>query len=231
MQMQKRTKSLNTKVEDVNEGKGIVTIRITQFDKFDSDNDRLLKGSLTKTWKDGNQVHLVDHLKGTSTFVGLPIRKDPDTGIIESKLNLKKQIAIDLLEDYKFGQEYGRSLQHSHGFIGMDGKYEDNEKGGIDFSEVKQFEYSTVLFGAVSDTPLLDIKSNKDLLEAIGIIEQKLSICNYTDEYAKLLEVKLEELKQMILEPVDHSATITEPSNDTQLLKMLNELSLKIETR
>jgi len=91
----------------VNDAKGIVTIQITQFDKYDSDNDRLLKGALTKTWNDGNQVHLVDHKMGTGTFVGLPIKKDPVNGIIESQLNLKKQVAIDLLEDYKFSQEHG----------------------------------------------------------------------------------------------------------------------------
>lgn len=222
--MKKLTKSLKTSVQDVNDQKGIVTIQITQFDKFDKDNDRLLKGSLSKTWKEGSQVHLVDHKLGTSTFVGLPIKKDAETGIVESQLNMKKQIAIDLLEDYKFSQLHGRSLQHSHGFLPMEGKYEANEKGGYDFFEVKQFEYSTVLFGAVSDTPLLGVKSSEDISELINIIKAKLSICNYSDEYGKLLEKKLQELESMILEPESHSMKSSEPSFDTQLMQELNKL-------
>jgi Caudovirus prohead serine protease len=214
--MEKITKSLKTTVQDVNEAKGIVTIQITQFDKYDSDNDRLLKGALNKTWKEGSQVHLVDHKMGTATYVGLPVKRDSETGIIESQLNLKKQVAIDLLEDYKFSQEHGRSLQHSHGFMGISGKYVKNDKGGRDFSEIKQFEYSTVLFGAVSDTPLHGIKSNEDAMELAQLLELKLKTLNYTDEYAKLIEQKIAELKAIIKEPGNHSLTTTEPSGDTQ---------------
>jgi len=212
----KVTKSLNTKVADVNT-KGIVTIQITQFDKYDSDNDRLLKGALNKTWSEGSQVHLVDHKMGTSTFVGLPIKRDAETGIIESKLNLNKQVGIDLLADYEFSQENGRSLQHSHGFAAVKGKYKENEKGGFDFSEVKQFEYSTVLFGAVSDTPLHSIKSEKDLKETIELIKSQLAFGNYSEEYLKLLEDKLTEFKSMLIEPSNHSNEFKnrKPSADT----------------
>lgn len=203
--LQKKTKALKTKVEDVNERKGIVTIQITQFDKYDSDKDRLLSGSLTKTWNEGNQVHLVDHKMGTSTFVGLPIKKDPQTGIIESQLNLNKQVSRDLLEDYLFSQKYGRSMQHSHGFIALSDKATKNEKGGYDFAEVKQFEYSTVIYGAVSDTPLLGVKSDKDIATIIQELESQLKFCNYSDQYGKAIEKKINELKSMIKEPINHS--------------------------
>ena len=199
---QKKTKNLNTKVQDVNEAKGIVTIQITQFDKYDSDNDRLLKGSLNKTWAESQQVHLVDHKIGTSTFVGLPVRKDAQTGIIESKINLNKQVGIDLFEDYKFSQEHGRSLQHSHGFRAIKDKFSKNEKGGYDFEEVQQFEYSTVIFGAVSDTPLIGLKNESNIEELIKELEIKLKVCNYSDEYNKLIENKITELKGLLNEPL-----------------------------
>ena len=144
--MEKLTKNLNTEVADVTD-KGIVTIQITQFEKYDSDNDRLMKGALNKTWKDGKQIHLVDHRMGMQTFVGLPVNKYPDKGIIESKLNLNKQVAKDLFEDYKFGLENGRSLQHSHGFMAIKDKYSENEKGGFDFFEIKQMEYTPFYLG------------------------------------------------------------------------------------
>ena len=213
---QKLTKSLKTSVQDVNEAKGIVTIQITQFDKYDNDNDRLMRGALTKTWAEGNQVHLVDHKMGTSTFVGLPIKKDAVNGIIESQLNLNKQVGVDLFEDYKFSQKHGRSLQHSHGFMAVKEKYEKNEKGGFDFSEVKQFEYSTVIFGAVAETPLIGIKSNQTIDELIIDLELKLKSCNYSDEYGKLIEAKILELKSMLIEPSNHSNENNEPLKDTQ---------------
>ena len=221
---QKITKSIKSRVQDVNNAKGIVTIQITQFDKYDSDKDRLLKGALTKTWKEGSQVHLVDHTMGMSTFVGLPVSKDADTGIIESQLNLSKQAAIDLFEDYKFSQEHGRSLQHSHGFIAVKNKFSENEKGGYDFAEVKQYEYSTVLFGAVSETPMHGIKSDKSIQEAISAIEYKMSRMNYTDEYCKLLEVKVKELKEMLLEPQMHSKDVREPKAVFNTFNAINNL-------
>ena len=195
--MEKRVKALKTKVADVNES-GIVTIQVTQFDSYDSDNDRLLRGSLTKTWNEGKQVHLLDHKMGMSTFVGLPVKKDAVNGIIESKINLNKQIGKDLLADYKFSLENGRSLQHSHGFMPIKGKYEENEKGGYDFAEVKQMEYSTVLFGAVEDTPVHAIKSKSDALELIDLLELKLRTMNISDEYALTIEKNINDLKTLV---------------------------------
>lgn len=217
--MIKKTRSLKTAVKDVNEAKGIVTIQITQFDKYDSDNDRILKGAFNKTWSEGKQVHLVDHKMGTSTYVGLPIRRDAETGIIESQLNLEKEVARDLLADYKFSNEHGRSMQHSHGFMAVQGKYTKNEKGGFDLAEVKQFEYSTLLFGAVSDTPLLGIKSSEDIEELINTLEMKCRVLNYSDDYGNLIQAKIRELKAMIQEPVSHSIVENEPSTDTQKME------------
>lgn len=216
----KITKSLKTSVQDVNE-KGVVTIQITQFDKYDSDNDRLLKGSLTKTWQEGKQVHLVSHKNDISTFVGLPISKDAESGIVESQLNLNKQVAIDLLEDYKFSQKHGRSLQHSHGFRAIKDQFTKNEKGGYDFKEVQQHEYSTVLFGAVSDTPLHGIKSETDLNEMIDLLEQKIKFCNYSNEYGKLMEEKIKELKAMIIEPEQSTQSETEAAGALQEKKWI----------
>lgn len=199
--MEKIIKSLETKVADVTE-KGIVTIQVTQFDSYDSDNDRLLKGALTKTWKEGNQVHLLDHKMGLATWVGLPISKDPNTGIIESKINLDKQIGKDLLADYKFGLENGRSLQHSHGFMPIKGKYNENEKGGYDFAEVKQLEYSTVLFGAVEQTPLHSIKSQTDVKDLIILLELKLSKMDISDDYGNKIQENINQLKSLLkIEP------------------------------
>ena len=210
--MEKKTKNIATEVADVN-SKGVVSIQVTQFDKYDSDNDRLMKGALTKTWNEGKQIHLVDHKMGMMTYVGLPIKKDAESGMIESKLNLNKQVAKDLYEDYKFSLENGRSLQHSHGFMPVKGKYEENEKGGFDFFEIKQMEYSTVLFGAVEDTPVHGIKTNSDINELIELLELKLRTTNISDEYAYGIENKINNLKTLVK---------NEPPQGTQQRAVLN---------
>jgi HK97 family phage prohead protease len=199
--MTKDIKSLSAEIADINEGKGIVTIQVTRFGEYDYDNDRMMQGAFTKTWNESQQVHLVEHQVGVSTWVGLPVAKDPNSGIIESKINLNKQVGKDLLADYMFGRDNGRSLQHSHGFSKIRGKYQKNEKGGYDIYEVKQFEYSTVLFGAVENTPLLAIKSKADLEDLLLTLKAKISVGQYSDEYGRLLESKIDELKTMLSEP------------------------------
>lgn len=225
----KIVKELKTSVKDVTE-KGIVTIQITQFEQKDSDNDRLMKGALTKTWKEGTQRHLVDHKMGVSTLVGAPISRDSETGIVESKLNLNKQVARDLLEDYKFFQEMNQSLQHSHGFIGIKGKVEKNDFGGRDFYEIRQFEYSTVVFGAVEETPLHGIKNldNSTIEDTIELLEQKLRLCNYSDEKGNAILKQIEYLKTLIKEPfINTLTTNTEPLQDAQLKEFYNKLLKK----
>lgn len=223
-----KTKFSKNSVKDLNESQGIVTIKITDFGKWDSDNDRMMKGALNKTWSEGKQYHLVNHDMSTKSLVGMPLKRYAEDGIVESKLNLNKQIARDLFEDYKFAMSNGDSLQHSHGFTPI--KYTENEKGGFDFTEIKQREYSTVLFGAVETTPLLGIKSENDLLEQIEMFELKLSKFNYSDEYCSKIEQKLNNLLRILKEPSEDTLKDVlkdEPSQNTQSLnQFFNHLKL-----
>jgi|GEM_PF-3521806 len=220
--MEKITKHQDTSVKDVSVKKGIVTLQISRFNKYDYDNDRMMKGAFTKTFKDGKQVHLVDHKVGTSTFVGLPIRKDPDSLIIESQLNLNKTVARELLSDYEFGLKHDRSLQHSQGFIPV--IKEENEKGGYDFHEVNMKEYSTVLFGAESDTPVHAVKNAEDAIMLIEKLEQRLKFGFLTDPSGVQIEKHIEAIKRLIQEP--SSDTLDESENeavkDTSHLVMFN---------
>ena len=223
-------KSSKHSIKDINKDKGIVTIKITDFDYFDSDNDRMMKGALNKTWKEGKQYHIVNHDLSTNSVVGVPVKKYADTGIIESKLNLNKDIGRNLFEDYKFFAENGQTLEHSHGFIPIKDKYKQNEKGGFDFHEIKQYEYSTVLYGAVDKTPLLGIKGKSDILTEIDMLYLKLQKGNYTDDYFLKIEDKLKTLQSFIKSPsIDTTGeAIIEPSNDTQreLKQFLTHLNL-----
>ena len=197
--MEKITKHQKTIVKDVS-SKGIVVLQISQFNKFDSDNDRMLKGAFTKTFKEGKQIHLVDHKVGTSTFVGLPIKKDPDNLIIDSQLNLDKVVARELLSDYEFGLKHGRSLQHSQGFMPI--KYDENEKGGFDFAEVNMKEYSTVLFGAESDTPVHAIKDANSAIKYIKLLEERCKFGFLSDENGKQIELLISKINTILNEPL-----------------------------
>jgi len=220
--MEKLTKQQKTTVKDVSASKGIVTLQISQFNKFDADNDRMLKGAFNKTFKDGKQVHLVDHKVGTSTFVGLPIRKDADNLIIESQLNLSKTVAQELLSDYEFSMKHGRSLQHSQGFIPV--SYTKNDKDGYDFSEVNMKEYSTVLFGAESDTPVHGIKSAEDAVMLIAKLEKRLKFGFLTDPSGKEIEKHIKAIKNLLQEPsFDTIQEVkTEAAESTSYLEMFN---------
>lgn len=200
--MDKLTKNQKTVVKEVGSS-GLVTLQISKFDKYDADDDRMMKGAFTKTFKEGKQVHLVDHKVGTSTLVGLPVRKDADNLIIDSQLNLGKTIAKELLSDYEFCLKHGRSLQHSQGFIPV--KYDKNDKGGYDFHEVNMKEYSTVVFGAESDTPVHAIKTASQAEKYILELEQRCKFGFLTDEKGKELELLISKIKKLIKEPLDNT--------------------------
>jgi HK97 family phage prohead protease len=201
----KITKHQETIVKDVSGEKGIVTLQISRFNKYDSDGDRMLKGAFNKTFKEGKQVHLVDHKVGTSTFVGLPIKKDPENLIIESQLNLNKTVARELLSDYEFGLKHGRSLQHSQGFRAI--KYKENEKGGDDFEEVDMREYSTVLFGAESNTPVHSIKNAEEANKYISLLEMRCKFGFLTDENGLEIEKLINKIKSLLQEPSKDTQT------------------------
>lgn len=219
--MEKLIKSQKTIVKDVN-SKGVVVLQISQFNKYDHDGDRMLKGAFTKTFKEGKQVHLLDHKVGTATFVGLPIKKDPENLIIDSQLNLNKTVAKELLSDYEFGIKHERSLQHSQGFVPV--KYGKNEKGGFDFSEVNMKEYSTVVFGSESDTPVHAIKSEQALLEYMSQLEQRCKFGFLTDAKGKEIELLISKIKEILKEPLDNTLNIdkNEAVNNTSHLEIFN---------
>jgi len=222
----------NSVIKDIDNKKGVVTLQISQFNKYDSDRDRMLKGAFDYTFKNENQVHLLDHKVGTGTFVGLPINKCPDSLIIESQLNLNKTIGKDLLSDYEFGLKFGRSLQHSQGFTSKKGDYEENEKGGFDFKQVSMHEYSTVLFGAESQTPVHSVKSDKSVLDYLELMNERLKFGFVSHERGLEIEKHLNIIKQLLEEPVKEIKSAEEIEEEEKLkrekelnewLKFLNE--------
>lgn len=221
--MEKFTKSQKTIVKDVS-SKGLVILQISQHEKYDNDDDRMMKGAFEKTFKEGKQVHLVDHQVGTKTFVGLPVAKDAVNLIIDSQLNLDKAIAKELLSDYEFGLKHGRSLQHSQGFLAVKDRFKKNEKGGFDFYEVNMKEYSTVIFGSESDTPVHSIKDAESALEWMERLEKRLKFGFMSDERGKNIEEHIRQIKMILRTPSVDTFKETKPEAAEAPLSIFNYL-------
>jgi len=195
------TKFSKTQVKDLDESKGIVQVYANAFNNVDSDRDISLPGSFTKT--------LQEHFKRVKWFLnhnrnillGVPIEgKEDATGLLlTAKFNLKKGIARDTFEDYKLYAENDRSLEHSIGVDAIKSEYDnesDYQKRIRRVSEWKLWEFSTLTsWGSNPNTPLVALKSDKDIADNIELLTKALQTGDYTDEKYKQIEKQLEALK------------------------------------
>ena len=192
-----KTKSLKSEVVDIAE-KGIVTIAISKFGNRDSYDDIVRKGAFTKTFQEGGGriKHVMDHQLRQMAVVGLPMKMyETDThAVVESALNLEKQISRDLFSDYKFFKEHGKTLEHSYMYDTVKTN-ENREIKGEDIAELKMYEYSTVAMGANSETPLLDIKSWA--VEDVALLEDYLRKYDVSNTKGKQIEEIIKLIKSL----------------------------------
>jgi hypothetical protein len=203
---ERKQKSFKAEVLDTNE-KGIVTIAISRFDKEDMGGDITKKGAFAKTFKEDNGriKHVLDHRLMQSAVVGLPSKmyETDKYAIVESALNLEKEISRDLFSDYKFFQSYGKTLEHSYAYRTTKGEDRFDNAGkylGEIINELKMFEYSTTAMGMNADTPLLGLKTEDDL----KALEQYLRKFNVSEKHAKEIQNIIDKVK-----------ALREPSTDT----------------
>lgn len=186
-------KDYKSEVVDVAE-KGIVTIAISRFDNEDLGGDIVRKGAFVKTFKEGGDriKHYIDHLMRQAYNVGLPMKMyETDThAVVESVLNLEKQIARDLYADYKFFNEHGKSLVHSFGYETIKGKARQR---GEEIFELKMYEYSTVGLAMNPETPLLDLKGFDDVAQ----LEDYLRKYDVSNTKGKLIEEIIQKIKAL----------------------------------
>lgn len=153
-------KHYKSEVMDVAD-KGIVTIAISRFDNEDMGGDIARKGAFERTFREGIHriKHYMDHSLKQAANVGLPVKmyETSTHAVVESALNLEKELSRDLFSDYKFFKEHGRTLEHSYGYETMNGK--PRATRGEEILELKMYEYSTVGLGMNPETPLIDLKS------------------------------------------------------------------------
>jgi DNA-directed RNA polymerase subunit RPC12/RpoP len=125
-----------------------------------------------------------------SQLLGVPIEGTETDEYLQmtAQLNMNKQLSRDVYEDYRLYAEYNKTLEHS---VGVDPVKRDTKDARV-VLEWKLWEFSTLTnWGANSNTPLLSIKSEKEAVETIELLEKIMLQGKYSDERLKFFDNKL----------------------------------------
>ena len=185
------TKNISQTIKDVDVKKGIVTGYFSKFGNIDSDGDIIQKGAYTKTISESFQriKHLLDHDRTKAVGV-IQVLKEDDFGLYyESKAGRHT-----LGQDFLLMAEDGIISEHSVGIYPI--KQAKGEGGSNVITEVRMLEGSSLqTWGANEHTPLTGIKSDKDIIQLLDVIQKALSNGNYSDETFMEIEKKYKSLQ------------------------------------
>ena len=218
-----RTKTISAEVKDVSMKDREVKLYYSQFGKIDSDGDVVQKGALAKTQNDWgpkgkNRIwHLDNHM--TSQRIGKPKEMgEDDYGAWAVTKVRDTQAGRDAMVLY----DAGDITEHSFGF-----RIINSEEGEVEghqatiLTELQQFEYSSVNWGANMNTPTVEVKSMTDLLsmkeELLGKMKKWhkwLVRGNLSDELCEKIAEDLEVLQLQIkqIEEFEETLHTEEPS-------------------
>ena len=207
--MEEKIKSLQykTKANDVDE-KGIVTVAVNGIGVKDSQKDISMPGSFNKTLKE-NIIRMRWFLNHrVEQLLGVPLSGKEDDGnlIMAGQINLKKQMALDILEDYKLYAAHGRTLEHSIGVQAIKRDTVDPCK----VLEWRMMEYSTLTgWGSNPQTFLVNIKSATvdQVKEAIDFVRHAFLQHGYSDERLKGYDMEL----NLLLKSLNGDAVVSCP--------------------
>lgn len=216
-------------VVNIEQAKGVVEIYVNAFNNTDYQGDISDPKSFNRTIK--NNLARIKHLYNhdTEKFLGVPERFIVDSfGLLAvSKMNLHNEFTKNIFADYIFYAENGRTPDHSIRATMLD--YDIVENGNRLVKEWALLEYSTVAFGANHLTPLVSVKSNKeiDFNEALTVIEKKLNL-----PYSDAIKSELETLAAIILKNSDFLASLTKKSTpkstfEADFLERFNKIEIK----
>jgi len=211
-------KALDVEVLDVEREKGIVTTYINTFGVVDTWNEVSMPGSFKKTFKENfkNIYWLINHDWDRMPGITLKLYEDKLGAIAVGQINMKKQMGVDIWNDYLLYAENGRSLEHSVRIQPV--KY-IIENDIMYINEQKMMEWSTLTRpGSNPKTDVVNLKNEQELLEK-GL---KL---NYSDEKLKQMEDKIAELETLIKKAAE-STLRNEPKPDLKkTIDFINNLT------
>ena len=192
-------KNIIADVKDVDTKNRIVKLYYSVFDVKDSDGDIIKKGALSKSqsdWGPGGQNriwHLDNHIP--SARVGKPIEMgEDDFGAW----------AVTKVSDTRDGKDImvlyddGAITEHSFGFEVMNSEKSDD--GTPILTNLRQYEYSSVTWGANMFTETIGVKSEH--LDRLHDEHTKwtniLQKSRLSDEYCCLLEARIKYLSMTL---------------------------------
>ena len=221
-------KSFGYSIKDVDAKKGIVTGYFSAFNIKDSDGDIIRPGAFKRSIEEwhpkGRIKHLMNHDPSKPLGV-LQILKEDEYGLYyESKIGTH-----NLGQDFIKMVESDLVREHSIGFSVI---REQKGQEGNEMFDLKLYEGSSLTaWGANEYTPLLGMKSQKEIKDRIKTFEKFVRNTNATDEAVEMCLLEIKQLYQVVetmssRQAVDETP-IEQKSDDDGLLDAINLITLK----
>ena len=197
---------------------GIVEFYFASFGTLDSDGDVITENAYKKTLEEStSNTHKsrIKHFKNHNPEQCCGVIKNfytDDKGVVAVSQIAKTQLGVDTLIEY----EAGIITEHSQGFQIVNEKFDEMEGVNV-ITEIKLWEVSSLThWGANKNTPMVSVKSAKDILSLMQKMNQILHKSNISDERGEELLKAYDELGETL-------KSLTQPSNDTTEAEKVNQ--------
>jgi HK97 family phage prohead protease len=193
------------KIKSVDSESRIVSGYASAFNNVDLDNDMILPGAFAKTITERgpsgkNEIFFL-HNHSSANILGKPTTlKEDSVGLYFEAKIAPTRLGDDILALYK--EEVIN--QHSIGFSTIQGRWVNSttsKDGFYEISEVKLYEFSSVLWGANPNTPFLGMKGEMKIDEIFDRLEKlhkSLRSGQMMDETYAFLELEVNQLKSFL---------------------------------
>jgi len=215
------------KIKNLDDKQGLVEFYFASFGEIDSDGDIISPNAYKKTLEESvENTHKsrIKHFKNhdPSQVVGV-IKKffTDEKGVVATSQMSRTQLGADTLIEY----EEGIITEHSQGFQIIQ-EEKDQMEGHNIIKEIKLWEVSSLThWGANKNTPLVGIKSEKDILSLMTKLDHLLhtsKISNERGEELQLMFDKLGETFKSLPKPSDDTL-IADTKAEQEIINRLNK--------
>lgn len=221
-------KAIGHSIKDVDAKKGIVTGYFSAFDVKDSDGDIIRPGafkrSIDEWFPKGRIKHLMNHDPSKPLGVLQVLKEDAYGLYYESKVGTH-----NLGQDFIKMVESDLVKEHSIGFSVV---REQKGQDGNEMFDLKLYEGSSLTaWGANEFTPLLGMKSSKDIKDRIKTFEKFVRNSNATDDAIEMCLLEIKQLYQVVETMSSKEVAVEAPaqqkSDNADLLDAINLITLK----
>lgn len=207
-----KEKSFSFELKNLDDKQGLVEFYFASFGEIDSDGDIISPNAYKKTLEESiENTHKsrIKHFKNHNPeqVVGVIKRFGvDDKGAYAVSQMSRTQLGRDTLVEY----EEGIITEHSQGFQIMQ-EERDSMEGHNIIKEIKLWEVSSLThWGANKNTPLVGIKSEKDILSLMQKLDNLLHNSNISNERGEELVKMYDKLGQTL-------KSLEQPLLDTEI--------------